>query len=272
VCVGFVVIALAVAGLTVVAATVSVPVAQADTAPVAPTPATVSADALPTMQINGIVWAQVTIGDIVYTISQADVDNGASISNVATSTATAPDGPDGPSRPITSPPSSPTTHTGVDAVSSFTLRKSGAISGRGRAGDALTWSIVITNTGTSTLTDLSVLDPTAGPVTCPSTTVAPATSETCTVPAHTITAAEAISGAFTNSASASGSGTNGNDGTKPTRATSTQSTTVSVVATPTPLALTGVAMLVQSLWSAAAMLIVGIALLLLAGRRRRRLG
>lgn len=40
--------------------------ASADTAPVAGTPATVSADPLPTVQINGVVWAQVTVGNTVY--------------------------------------------------------------------------------------------------------------------------------------------------------------------------------------------------------------
>src|SRR4051794_12216504 len=44
--------------------------AQADTAPVNPalpsSPATVSADALPTVQINGVVWSQVIIGNTVF--------------------------------------------------------------------------------------------------------------------------------------------------------------------------------------------------------------
>jgi hypothetical protein len=40
--------------------------AWADTAPPPGTPATVSADGLPTWQINGVVWSQVTVGDIVY--------------------------------------------------------------------------------------------------------------------------------------------------------------------------------------------------------------
>jgi beta-propeller uncharacterized protein DUF5122 len=45
---------------------------QADTFPedspvkTPPTPATVSADALPTWQLNGVVWSQVTVGNIVY--------------------------------------------------------------------------------------------------------------------------------------------------------------------------------------------------------------
>jgi hypothetical protein len=46
------------------------PAAQADTVPSDPTsaatPATVSADALPTVQINGVVWQQVVVGNTVY--------------------------------------------------------------------------------------------------------------------------------------------------------------------------------------------------------------
>jgi hypothetical protein len=40
--------------------------AGADTAPAPGVPATVSADALPTVQINGVVWSQATVGNIVY--------------------------------------------------------------------------------------------------------------------------------------------------------------------------------------------------------------
>ena len=40
--------------------------AKADTAPVGGLPATVSADALPTVQVNGMVWAQATVGNTVY--------------------------------------------------------------------------------------------------------------------------------------------------------------------------------------------------------------
>lgn len=40
--------------------------AVADTAPQPGTPATVSTDVLPTVQINGVVWSQVIIGDTVY--------------------------------------------------------------------------------------------------------------------------------------------------------------------------------------------------------------
>ncbi|RBY94250.1 radical SAM protein [Blastococcus sp. TBT05-19] len=44
-------------------------VAQADSAPLTPsaaTPTTVAADALPTVQINGVVWAQAVVGNTVY--------------------------------------------------------------------------------------------------------------------------------------------------------------------------------------------------------------
>jgi hypothetical protein len=49
------------------------PAALADTSPpvtVPPTPATVSADVLPTWQINGVVYSQVTIGNTVYAAGQ----------------------------------------------------------------------------------------------------------------------------------------------------------------------------------------------------------
>ncbi|MFE5790791.1 LamG-like jellyroll fold domain-containing protein [Rhodococcus erythropolis] len=45
----------------------SVGAANADTAPTAPSlPATVSADALPTVQVDGVVWAQIVVGNTVY--------------------------------------------------------------------------------------------------------------------------------------------------------------------------------------------------------------
>src|SRR5690348_10997259 len=41
--------------------------ALADTAPVPPvTLSTVSADSLPTVQVNGVVWSQVVVGNTVY--------------------------------------------------------------------------------------------------------------------------------------------------------------------------------------------------------------
>ncbi len=55
----------AVAALTAVGAAGPM-LASADTAPASGTPATVSADGLPTWQINGVVWSQVLVGNTVY--------------------------------------------------------------------------------------------------------------------------------------------------------------------------------------------------------------
>src|SRR5690349_6302746 len=43
-----------------------VPAAHADTIPDPGTPVTVSADVLPTVQQNGVVWSEVTVGNTVY--------------------------------------------------------------------------------------------------------------------------------------------------------------------------------------------------------------
>ena len=58
---------LGVTGLAVAGAALSAVPAAADTAPAPPTTTTtVSADALPTVQVNGVVWSQVIVGDRVY--------------------------------------------------------------------------------------------------------------------------------------------------------------------------------------------------------------
>ena len=65
----------AVAAIIVTVAAFVVPIvaasaARADTAPAAGLPATVSDDPLPTVQINGVVWAQVVVGNTVYVTGQ----------------------------------------------------------------------------------------------------------------------------------------------------------------------------------------------------------
>jgi PKD repeat protein len=62
------VLSLFVAGLlTTGAVALALPgTAQADTQPLTGTPATVTADALPTVQINGVAWAQAVVGNTVY--------------------------------------------------------------------------------------------------------------------------------------------------------------------------------------------------------------
>lgn len=56
-----------VAAVTAGALAIGVPAtATADTRPVAPTPATVAVDGLPTVQIDGVVWSQAVVGNTVY--------------------------------------------------------------------------------------------------------------------------------------------------------------------------------------------------------------
>ena len=49
-----------------IAGMVVAPAAQADTSPPPGIPATVSADPLPTVQVDGVVWSQVVVGSKVY--------------------------------------------------------------------------------------------------------------------------------------------------------------------------------------------------------------
>jgi trimeric autotransporter adhesin len=58
--------ALAVMALCVSGIQAELYIAGADTAPPAGTPATVSSDALPTWQVNGVVWSMVVVGSTVY--------------------------------------------------------------------------------------------------------------------------------------------------------------------------------------------------------------
>ena len=68
------------------------------------------------------------------------------------------------------------------------------------AGDRIDWTLVATNLGQTTITQPTMSDPSAGPVTCPTTTLAPGASVTCTVASHTITAADVTAGQVTNTA------------------------------------------------------------------------
>ncbi len=72
-------------------------------------------------------------------------------------------------------------------------------------GDTIAWSFLVKNTGTTTITNVAVTDPTAGAVTCPVTTLAPGASTTCTATAlHAITQADVDAGVVSNTATAAG--------------------------------------------------------------------
>ena len=122
-----------------------------------------------------------------YTITQADVDAG-TVDNTATAGATTPNG----DAAATGPDS---TTTPTSDVATLTLDKQAAapvdVNGSGRvdAGDTIAYTFLLTNTGARTLTDVTVDDPKTGPVDCPTTTLAPNASTTCTAD-YTITQAD----------------------------------------------------------------------------------
>ncbi|MGB7051076.1 MAG: hypothetical protein WBG41_05860 [Acidimicrobiales bacterium] len=131
-----------------------------------------------------------------YTVTQADVDNG-DVSNTATVS-----GVDSDSVTVTSG-SSTVTVLASYATSSITLTKSTTSTGYGAAGDVIPYSYLVTNTGTTTLTDVGVTDNLVATVSCPHSTLAPGASETCTG-SYTVTQANVDNGSVTNTATASG--------------------------------------------------------------------
>src|SRR6185437_9896067 len=146
--------------------------------------------------------------DAAHTITQADVDAGV-VSNTATASGQDPSGD-----PVPSNPSS--TDTPVAQAPALTLTKSAAVTdvdgdGKTDLGDTIAWSFALENTGTTTITNLTVTDPVAGAVTCPVTTVAPGDTVTCTADAaHTITQADVDAGVVSNTATSSGQDPSGN--------------------------------------------------------------
>ncbi|WP_168582854.1 DUF7507 domain-containing protein [Gephyromycinifex aptenodytis] len=76
--------------------------------------------------------------------------------------------------------------------------------GRASAGDAITYTLNVRNTGTTQLTGITVTDEMLGTVTCPATTLAPGASTTCSAHPHVISQAEQTAGAVTNTATATG--------------------------------------------------------------------
>ncbi|WP_203994376.1 beta strand repeat-containing protein, partial [Sphaerisporangium rufum] len=136
-----------------------------------------------------------------YAVTQADVDAGA-IVNTAVATGTPPTGP-----PVTSTPSTVTVTAA--AVSSIALLKTASPTQVGAAGRTVTYSYLVTNTGNTTLTALSVADTvftgtgTPPVITCPVTTLSPGQSTTCTG-TYVTTQADVGNGGVLNTAVATG--------------------------------------------------------------------
>ncbi|WP_069385474.1 DUF7507 domain-containing protein [Cellulosimicrobium cellulans] len=156
----------------------------------------------PAEGVAALLPGQVVSCTVTYVTTQADVDSGL-LSNTATATGTPP----GNVPPPVSPPS--TAEVPFTGTSSLELDKTATtvdVNGNGTVdvGDRIEWSIVVTNTGATTVEDIAVSDPTAGKVTCPATSLAPGESMDCTVPARAITAEDGARGHIHNEAGVTG--------------------------------------------------------------------
>ena len=200
-------------------------------------------------------------------MTQADVDAG-SITNTATATGTPPTGPD-----VVSPPS--TVRIPITSAAKLGLVKTGrAVDLNGdritNAGDRVDWTLKVTNLGTTTITDITVSDPSAGAVKCPRTSLAPGASMTCTVPSHSVTAADAARGKVVNTATAGGTGSGGPVKSNKAVASVPVHRKVPVTVTPPPpgrLPFTGVAFGPQLIMGGVGLAVIGVLFVLTARRR-----
>lgn len=144
-------------------------------------------------------------------------------------------------------------------------------------GDHMDWTFIVTNTGNVTLWDIRVLDPklaAAGvSITCETVTLAPGQRTLCTSGWYVISASDQAARVVRNVASASGSTLNCSDClVRSTEVSSTDAeTSTPLSAVPTSLALTGTVVM-PVLWVGCAVLGLGLLLLVLARRRKRRDG
>ncbi|MEU8386399.1 hypothetical protein, partial [Streptosporangium sp. NPDC048865] len=137
-----------------------------------------------------------------YVTTQADIDAG-SVVNTAVASGTPPTGP----AVVSAPPSTATIT--VTGAPNLELLKTASPSTVAAAGQTVTYSYAVVNTGNTTLSALSVADTefsgtgTPPVATCPVTTLAPQATTTCTG-TYTVTQADIDAGSIVNSARASG--------------------------------------------------------------------
>ncbi len=166
-------------------------------------------------KVNGITPASADIpagGQVIFTaapyvVTDQDVETG-SVENTATAEGTTTGGD-----PITSVPSTVTVPT-VDPVADWTLEKFSSLNdtnGNGRAdvGETIDYSFVATNTGTLTVSGVTVADPKVTGITPASAVLIPGQRITFTADAYSVTQADVDSGSVFNEATGSASGPGG---------------------------------------------------------------
>ncbi|MCP4088075.1 MAG: DUF11 domain-containing protein, partial [Actinomycetia bacterium] len=137
-----------------------------------------------------------------YTVDQDDVDNG-SVANTATVSGTSPDGStfEDTDSALVSPGQAPSISLDKDLDSNADEDSSGNIS----AGDTLTFTFEVNNTGNVTLTSVGVTDPLTGlsPVTCPVSVITPGATIICTA-TYSVTQADVNAGSIGSTATTTG--------------------------------------------------------------------
>ena len=102
------------------------------------------------------------------------------------------------------------TLTNAPLSSSLTIVKSTTSTGYSAVGASIPYSFVVRNTGQTTLGSITITDPKASGISCPSTTLAPGASTTCTA-THAVTQADLDAGSVVNTATVTGAPAGGSN-------------------------------------------------------------
>ncbi len=199
------------------------------------------------------------------TATQAETDAG-SITNTATVVGTPPEACGCPS--VTDSADATALSAGVGALSLNKTAKLKDTDGNGKAnvGEVIVYSFEVTNSGTLTLTSVTVNDPMlGGDISCTPSTLAPQGVARCGPINYTVTKQDVAAGSVKNSATASGN--DGNPGTK--NPTTGDGTTTPADPTKPVIPETGASTAITTNALLGASLLLSGALFMALGRRRR---
>ncbi|MGL5811402.1 MAG: beta strand repeat-containing protein, partial [Nocardioides sp.] len=155
-----------------------------------------------TCPVTTLAPAAATTCTATYTLTQADVDAGQVI-NTATASGTPPGGGD----PVTA---EDTVATPIASEPTIALDKTAGAPSGNSAGDTIAYEFLVTNTGNVTLSDVTVTDTQVTGITCPTATLAPGESMTCTA-TYTLTQVDVDAGVVASPATATGTPPTGPD-------------------------------------------------------------